>query len=141
MLDLKSHLADADVDLRFARQTRKALVNSIVAAAGEDLGKMHSEKIGALGSLLRDMDHAAIQLAKLKVDDTAANANAQAAGLIAALLDQGGLKAIGRVENGAARSAPQLDESTVEVSMAPDEMTIGVPAMNYDSFMASQKKK
>lgn len=145
MLDLKRHLENANVDLDFTRAMRKKLIEAKIAHAGEDLGKMHSETLSAVAGLLSDMDRTALSLAKIKTDETAANAQAAAANLIAAVLEQRGVKQMGMVDvvnpEGAVALAPVLDMGIMEVTVTPEEMAIGTASIDYDSFMERQRSK
>lgn len=136
-LDIERHLQDSNAELDFTRALRRQLVDSLTKG-GTEFPK-HSESVSALAGVLKDIDAQALSLAKLKVDKGAADQQAQAAALIAAVIAQGNVKSIGRVDNPEQRAAPVL-EDIMQVSLNPGEMAIGNTTLDYEQFMAQVRE-
>ena len=94
------------------------------------------EDRGLLMAALDGMDRTSLGRMKIKVEDKAATAQAQASSMVADILNNLTSKSISNTIAPQERSAPKLPEHIQVTNPVAGEMSIGTQAQSYSEFMA-----
>lgn len=127
-----------DTDIQHARALRTRYVNMLVA---EDAVIKDPEKFMMFKELLNGLDRAALSSLKVKTDGKLADANIQAAAMIAVIMNRADARQIGEVPPGLPREEPMLPELGYTPEVVEGELEVGTVTEDFRTFMDRQVKE
>lgn len=125
--------------LTYTQKKRQQLVTQLMGENGEKLQNLEKGDKMVVLAALDGMDRAALGRKRLKTDEKIGASQAQAAAIIAQVLQAPGAMHAGMVIDGQiqqARPVPQLPTSLPEPEVVPGEMDSDAAQMDFDTFMA-----
>jgi hypothetical protein len=122
-----------DLDLDYTRALRRTFVDKLVAE-----GKVTDDpdKFTMFKELLNGLDKAALGRKKIKSDEKIADKEAEAAAMIATLLNRPDIKTFGIIDGVTREVIPMLPEPEFEIEILPGEMDISPVLEDFHTFNA-----
>jgi hypothetical protein len=125
--------------LTYTQKKRQQIVTAMMGEDGEKLNSLEKGDKMVVLAALDGMDRAALGRKRLKTDEKIGASQAQAAALIAQVLQTPGAMQAGMVIDGQIqerRAVPQLPVGLPEPEVVPGEMDSDAAQMDFDTFMA-----
>jgi hypothetical protein len=126
-----------DVDLQTTRDIRNKYVSKLTA---DDSCIADPEKFMMLKELLNGMDRASLSSKKVRHDGRMADANLQAAAMIAVIMNRADARQIGEGPTGLPRDEPVLPELGYTPDIVEGELEVGTVSEDFRTFMDRQVK-
>lgn len=125
-----------DQDLDYTRELRRTFVNELVQ---EGQVIKDPDKFTMFKELLNGLDKAALGRKKIRSDEKIADKEAEAAAMIATLLNRPDIKTFGIIDGATREMLPMLPETDFEVVILPGEMDISPIMEDFHTFTARMK--